>query len=270
MLDFTDIPGLGIALTDEGVLHVTFDRQPLNLLTQELRRALGTCFGAVAQRQDVRAVVLSGSQTAFCAGADMKEFSLRFERDVARTHCANGHRMMRNLVRCPVPVIAAVEGPCLGGGFELALACDWIVAGEGARVGLPEIKRGIFPGTAGIPCLERRVGLHIARMLIQTGTIVEAEDAKDRGLVDELVPQGQALPTAVELAIALAASPAQAIRAIKQLSDHDFLEGFDRHLMAEIDAFEEIFQTADAREGCAAFFDKRSPQWEPRCKGPEK
>jgi enoyl-CoA hydratase/carnithine racemase len=169
--------------------------------------------------------------------------------------------MMRNLVRCPVPVIAAIEGPCLGGGYELALACDWIVAGDRARVGLPEIKRGIFPGTAGIPCLERRVGLHAARMLILTGATIEAKDALGRGLVDDVVPQGNALPTAIALADTLATSPAQAVRAIKQMSDHDFLERFDRHLMAEIDAFEEIFQTADAHEGCAAFFDKRSPQW---------
>lgn len=269
MRDFPDISGLRIALSDTGVLRVTLDRPPLNLLTQELRRSLGTCFGLVAQSSDIRGVILTGSETMFCAGADMTEFSLRFDRDVARAHGANGHRMMRNLVRCPVPVIAAVEGACLGGGYELALACDWIVAGEGAKVGLPEIKRGIFPGTAGIPCLERRVGLHAARILILTGAMIEAEDAVGRGLVDELVPRGNALPSADALADTLATSPARAVRAIKRLSDHDFLQRFDRHLTAEIEAFEEIFQTADAREGCAAFFDKRVPQWETPCSGPE-
>lgn len=267
MPDFPETPGLGVELSDLGVLSLTLDRQPLNLLTQELRHALGSCLGAVARRSDIRAVLLSGGETAFCAGADMKEFAQRFERGTARAHGANGHRMMRNLVRCPVPVIAAVEGPCLGGGYELALGCDWIIAAQGARVGLPELGRGIFPGTAGIPCLERRIGLHAARMFVLMGATAEGDDALRRGLVDELVPVGQALSTASAVADRLATSPAEAVRAIKRLSDHDFLERFDRHLMAEIDAFEDIFQTADAREGCAAFFDKRSPRWVPRRKG---
>ncbi len=269
MRDFPDISGLCVALDEAGVLRLTLDRPPLNLLTQELRRALGTCFGGVAQRPGIRAVVLTGSADTFCAGADMAEFSQRFERAVARAHGANGHRMMRNLVRYPVPVIAAIEGPCLGGGFELALACDWIVAGRGARLGLPEIKRGIFPGTAGIPLLARRLGDRAARMMIITGTMVEAAEARDRGMIDELVQQGDALQTATALAETIASSPVQAVRAINRLGDQDFFDRFDRHLTAEIDAFEDIFQTVDAREGCAAFFDKRFPRWERPTNGSE-
>ena len=260
MRDLSDISGLATELSDAGVLRITLDRPPLNLLTQDLRHALGTLFGTVSP--EVRAVVLTGSAKTFCAGADMTEFSQRFERATARRHGANGHRMMRNIVRCPVPVIAAVEGPGLGGGYELALACDWIVAGQGARLGLPEIRRGIFPGTAGMPLLARRLGDHAARMMIMTGAMVETPEACDRGMIDDQVPQGDALKTATALAETVVSSPAQAVRAIKRLCDRDFLDRFDRHLMAEIDAFEDIFQTADAREGCAAFFDKRSPQWE--------
>lgn len=267
MRDLADISGLATKLSDAGVLQITLDRPPLNLLTQEVRHVLGTLFGTVPP--GVRAVVLAGSAETFCAGADMTEFSQRFELATARRHGANGHRMMRNLVRCPVPVIAAVEGPCLGGGYELALACDWIVAGQGARLGLPEIKRGIFPGTAGIPLLARRLGIHAARMAIMTGAIVDADEAHQRGMIDELVPQGDALQRATTASETIAASPAHAIRAIKRLGDHNFLDRFDRHLMAEIDAFEDIFQTADAREGCAAFFDKRTPQWVRPKNGPE-
>lgn len=260
MRDHADNSGLVTELSDAGVLRITLDRPALNLLTQDLRHALGTLFGTVSP--EVRAVVLTGSAETFCAGADMTEFSQRFERAKARRHGANGHRMMRALVRCPVPVIAAVEGPCLGGGYELALACDWIVAGQGARLGLPEIRRGIFPGTAGIPLLARRLGDHAARMMIMTGAMVEAPEARGRGMVDELVPQGDALKTASAMAETIASSPAQVVRVIKRLVDQDFLDRFDRHLMAEIDAFEDIFQTADAREGCAAFFEKRPTQWE--------
>ncbi|MCO6384937.1 enoyl-CoA hydratase/isomerase family protein [Oceanicola sp. 502str15] len=267
MRDLPDISGLVTELNEAGVLRITLARPPLNLLTQDLRHALGTLFGEVPP--EVRAVVLTGSSETFCAGADMTEFSQRFERATACRHGANGHRMMRNLVRCPVPVIAAVEGPCLGGGYELALACDWIVAGQGARLGLPEIKRGIFPGTAGIPLLARRLGVHAARMAIMAGAMVDADEARQQGMIDELVPQGDALQRATTMSETIAASPAQAIRAIKRLGDHDFLDRFDSHLMAEIDAFEDIFQTADAREGCAAFFDKRTPQWVRPKNGPE-
>lgn len=243
-----------------GVADIRLERPPLNLLTQQIRRDLGTLFAELAEAGNVRAVVLSGG-ASFCAGADMAEFPLRFDRGTARAHAQNGHRMMRNLLRCPQPVAAAVEGPCLGGGYELAMGCDAIIAGRGARIGLPEVRRGIFPGTGGLFLLARRLTPAAAKALATGGDILEAEAAHAAGLVDELVPDGAALEAARAKAAQWAAGPAHAVRAVKDLIEHETVEAFDRHLAREVRAFEDIFQTADAREGNAAFFEKRPPRW---------
>jgi enoyl-CoA hydratase len=252
----------GVAIEREGaILVVRIANPPLNLLTQEIRRALGDALGEVASDETVRAVILASGAAHFCAGADMTEFPLRFDPAVARSHGANGHRMMRELARCPKPTVAAIKGACLGGGMELALACDVRVAAASARLGLPEIHRGIWPGTGGLALLARLVGEARAKAIVLDGDVLSAATAATLGLVDQVVDDGEALGAARQLAARWSDRPAMAVRAVKQLLDAPFLERFDAHLARELEAYVAAFQTADAREGNAAFFARRAPRW---------
>lgn len=245
----------------DSVLVVRIDNPPLNLLTQEIRRSLGEIFAAAAADDGARAVVLASGPEHFCAGADMKEFPLRFDPEVARAHAANGHRMALNLVRCPKPTIAAIEGACLGGGMELALACDFRIAARTAKLGLPEINRGVWPGTGGIPLLARLIGAARAKELILNGETMDATEAKSANLVEEVVEEGQAIEAALQRAGRLVQRPAAAVRSVKQLADRQFLASFAAHLEDELEAYVACYQTEDAREGNRAFFEKRPPRW---------
>jgi enoyl-CoA hydratase/carnithine racemase len=233
---------------------------PLNLLTQGLREAITAAAQALESDRDVRAVVLTGG-TNFCAGADLKEFPHRRDPLVAERHCRNGHRMAMQIAGMTKPVVAAIEGACLGGGLELALACDFRVAAGDARLGLPEIGRGVWPGTGGLFLLERLVGHARTNDLAMHGRIFGGADDDARGIVDRCTAPGEAFETALSLAEALAARPTGSIATIKQLTDHTFLARFAAHLDVERDAYITCYQTEDAAEGWQAFLAKRPPVW---------
>lgn len=243
------------------VAVVIIDRPPLNLLNQEIRCALGDLFPALASDMTVRAIVLAGAGSNFCAGADMKEFPLRFDPKIARQHGLNGQRMTLGVVTCPKPTIAAIEGACLGGGLELALSCDFRVAAGGSRMGLPEIRRGIWPGTGGIPLLSRLIGAQKAKELILDGTMMDTEAAHAAGMLDRVVEQGGALEAALAWAIELSERPGQAVRSVKTLMDGSFSASLREYFARELEAYVACYQTADAREGNSAFFEKRTPKW---------
>ena len=252
--------GVSIARHD-AVAVVRIDNPPLNLLTQGVRRALGDFFSTIADDGAVRAVVLAPGGQHFCAGADMSEFPLRFDFEVARRHGENGHRMCLSLARCAVPVVAAIEGACLGGGLELALGCDFRVAAGSARLGLPEIRRGVWPGTGGMPLLARLVGDQRAKALVVGGDIMDARDARELGLVDRLAETGNAEEAALAWARELAGKPARPLQAAKRLLDQAFVARLEDHLGDELEAYVACYQTADAREGNRAFFEKREAVW---------
>lgn len=237
------------------------DRPPLNLLTQDLRRVLGDSFLGFADDATVRAVVLTGGSGNFCAGADMKEFPLRFDAEVAREHGLNGQRMTLALLECPQPTIAAIEGACYGGGYELALSCDFRVAASLSRVGLPEIRRGVWPGTGGIPLLSRLIGASAAKRFIFEGETISAEAAHAAGMVDRLSERGTALETAIAWATALSKAPAHAVRTVKNLVDDEWIGSVRAYFRREIEAYVACYQWEDAREGNRAFFEKREPKW---------
>jgi enoyl-CoA hydratase len=252
----------GVSLTMyEAVAVVRIDNPPLNLLTQDVRRALGDFFSDIAADGTARAVLLAPGEQHFCAGADMSEFPLRFDPEVARRHGENGHRMCLSLVRCALPVVAAIEGACMGGGLELALGCDFRVAAGSARLGLPEIRRGVWPGTGGMPLLARLVGDQRAKALVIGGDILDARDARELGLVDRLAETGNAEDVALVWARELAGKPARPLQAAKRLLDHAFVARLEAHLENELEAYVACYQTEDAREGNRAFFDKREPVW---------
>ncbi|MGV3655708.1 MAG: enoyl-CoA hydratase/isomerase family protein [Noviherbaspirillum sp.] len=245
----------------QGVCRVEINNPPLNLLTQQVRRELGNTWERLDRDDDVRAIVFGAPRSAFCAGADLKEFPLRFDPATARAHGENAHRMILGLVSLRKPVIAAIHGNCMGGGLELALGCGFRIASADARFALPEIKRGVWPGTGGIYLLERLVGPSRARRLLLTGETIGSAEALALGLVDEVVEEQALEERAMAFASELADRPATSIRAISTLLDHDFVAAFRKYLDYELELFVQAYQLPAAREGNLAFFEKRAPRW---------
>jgi enoyl-CoA hydratase len=240
---------------DDAVAVVSLKAPPLNLLTQPLRAALRETIERLDAEASVRAIVLTGGQH-FCAGADLKEFPLRKDPAVARAHCLNGHAMMRSLVLSDTPIIAAIEGACLGGGFEIVLCCDLRIASSTARLGLPEIGRGNFPGTGGLPLLERLVGPSLAKR--------DASSPDAANIIDETVEPGTALSSALAIAHRWAGVSAPSLQTIKQLIDLDFRKGIDARLDEECSRYVDCYLRADPHEGSRAFIEKRAPVWSHR------
>ncbi|HWK72048.1 MAG TPA: enoyl-CoA hydratase/isomerase family protein [Burkholderiaceae bacterium] len=243
------------------ILRCSIDKPPLNLLTQTVRDELGTLFGALQRDDTVRCVIWESGERAFCAGADLTEFADRFDPDVALAHGMNAHRMIMALMELDTPVIASLRGACMGGGLELALACDYRVAGTSAKLGLPEVKRGVWPGTGGSALLARQIGPSAAKRLLYTGAVLDAGEALSLGVVDEVVEDELLDLRTQELAADIAQQPASSIRTLTQLVDHHYRDEFREHLKYELERFVLAYQLPDAHEGYSAFFEKRAPCW---------
>ena len=244
----------------DGVAVVTLQNPPMNVLSRAVLTALSACLAALEGETDLRAVVVTGAgERAFSAGADIKEFPDFIAAAPAGGVVALGQGVMDRLAALPTPTIAAIDGVALGGGLELALACDLRLAGAGARLGLPETGLGVFPCYGGTQRLPRLVGPAVAKEMIFTGRMVEADEALRLGLVNRVVPAGQALPAALELAAGIAARAGRAVRAAKQAIDGGLTSSLAEGLKLEAGLADAVFATADAREGVAAFLEKRPP-----------
>ncbi len=244
----------------DGVAVVTVDNPPVNALGNAVLDALADVAASLATERGVRAVVLAGTgDKAFMAGADLAEFQRLLEGDGSiEEHVATSRRSLDRLAALPQPLVAAMQASALGGGLEVALVCDLIVADPGARLGFPEVRLGLMPGAGGTQRLPRRIGAGPAREMLLLGRAVDAEEEGHRlGLVNRVSAPGAALDEAIELATRLAALPARAVTSIKRVLDADLAAGLDR----ERATFPEVFRTADAREGVAAFVDKRPPDF---------
>lgn len=232
-----------------------------NALNMEVRRQLSEAFRQIAGEEEIRAVVLTGDETAFAAGADLKEFADLTAIDQLRRQ---SHRLWTAVAGCPKPVIAAVNGFCLGGGCELAMQADIIVAGENAKFGQPEVRVGLMPGAGGTQRLTRAVGKFRAMKLVLLGEPISGVEAGAMGLASEVVPDDQVLPRALAMAEKLAALPPLAVEQIKEV----LLAGMDASLeagmMLERKAFQLLFASEDQKEGARAFAEKRKPQFEGR------
>jgi enoyl-CoA hydratase/carnithine racemase len=244
------------------VAHVVLDRpDALNAISTELARQLGAAFVALATDDDLRAVVLSSSSPrAFCVGADLKERNgysdeqLRAQRVVYR-------RMAAALLGAPVPVVAAVAGYALGGGLELALLSDLVVADETAVVGLPEVSVGVIPGLGGTQLLPRRIGTARAAELIYTARRLDAAEAAALGVVDRLVPAGEAIAVASGLAAAIARNSPVGVRNAKRAIRVGTGTDLASALEVEDGAWRATAFSADRAEGVRAFAEKRTPRW---------
>jgi enoyl-CoA hydratase/carnithine racemase len=244
------------------VAELVLDRpEAMNAVSTDMARALAAATDELAGDETVRAVVVSSThERAFCVGADLKERNsftdeeLRAQRPLARA--AYG-----GVLNLPVPVVAAVDGFALGGGFEIALSCDLIVAGEGATVGLPEVSVGVIPGGGGTQLLTRRVGWSRAASMIFTARRLTAVEARDLGVVDEVVAAGTARDRALELAGTIASHSPVGVRNAKKAmrlgSDTDLAAGLD----IEDECWSATAFSGDRAEGVAAFAEKRRPMW---------
>lgn len=246
------------------VAHLELVNPPLNLVTRDLTEQLRAALAQLGAADDVRAVVVSGrGDRAFCAGSHIGEF------EELRGRVSEGKLLLeklvyRQLANLPMPTIAAIEGDALGGGLELALCCDLRIASSRARLGMPEVRLAVLPGSGGTQRLPRVVGPARAKELILTGRIITAEEAEHIGLVNQVVPAGGAREAADALAEEIAARGPLAVREAKRLIDAALDLDLDAGLAAELDASERIFASEDMLEGANAFFGKREPTYRGR------
>ena len=227
-----------------------------NALDGAAARAMAAAADELDADDDLRVGVLTGAGGTFCAGMDLKAW-LRGD-----TPMIPGRGLGGITITPPrKPLIAAVEGYALAGGFELMLACDLVVAGQGSKFGVPEVKRGLVAGGGAALLLPRRIPFAAAMELLLTGEPVSAARAAELGLVNRLVPDGTALDGALALAEVIAANGPLAVAVTKQIAraqaDWTVAEGWQR----QEELFKPVFESADAREGAAAFAEKRAPVW---------
>ncbi|HEX2503726.1 MAG TPA: enoyl-CoA hydratase-related protein [Miltoncostaeaceae bacterium] len=244
------------------VALITLDRpERLNTLSPDMLDELAARLGEVEADETVGAAVLTGAgEKAFSAGADV---SMVREAE-ARAFAARGHATLDRVEALPKPVIAAVNGYALGGGCELALACDIRLASDRAQIGLPEVTLGIFPGWGGTQRMPRLVGPGKAKELIFTGRRVAADEALALGLVDRVLPHDELVEAAVALAGEIADKPGWAVAASKAMINRAGDGDLAGNLARELDLFSLAFDTEDQREGMAAFLEKRPPRFRGR------
>ncbi len=233
--------------------------QVRNALNLDVRVRLADAIARYGADATTRCLIITGSDTVFAAGADINEMAGAGPVEVM---ARNVQQYWRAIMDCPKPVIAAVEGFALGGGLELALCADIIVAGEGAKMGLPEVKLGILAGGGGTQKLARLVGLKRAMLLLLTGRMFGAAEAVAMGVASEAVPAGQALTRALELAREIAAMPPISVAQIKEIVNAGVNAPLETALMLERKAFQLQFATSDQKEGMSAFLEKRKPTYQ--------
>ncbi|HSO08111.1 MAG TPA: enoyl-CoA hydratase-related protein [Pelomicrobium sp.] len=244
----------------DGIALVRLNRpEARNALNGELRAALAQTFRDLTDDDGVRCVVVTGNDKAFAAGADLKEIQNDGPVEILQRQVL---RLWQAIAQCPKPIIAAVNGFALGGGCELALHADIIVAGENATFGQPEVKVGIMAGGGATQRLVRAIGKYRAMKLLLTGEPVSGREAAAMGLASEAVPDDQVLARSLELANAIAALPPLAVMQTKEV----LLAGADASLytglLLERKSFELLFGSRDQKEGMAAFIEKRKPRFE--------
>jgi enoyl-CoA hydratase len=254
-------PATGKAV--DGVALVTLDRPGvLNALDYETLRQLVEALESLDGDDGTRTVVITGAgERAFAAGADIKEMAGATPVSLS---VANSFSRWERLRRIRKPVIAAVRGFALGGGCELAMACDLIVAGDDAVFGQPEIRIGIIPGAGGTQRLTRALGKAKAMEMILTGGQLSAAEAAERGLVSRVVAREQTLPEALALAAEIAAQPPLAVMAAKEAVNRAFELSLEAGLEFERRNFFLLFASEDQKEGMAAFVEKRPANWKGR------
>jgi enoyl-CoA hydratase len=251
-----------LATIEEPIAVITLNRpQVLNALNQAMMTELATAFEECDRNADVRCIVLWGGPRAFAAGADVREMVDATAADMIRSYRFQQWQRIR---RVATPIIAAVSGFALGGGCELAMACDIIIASESARFGQPEIRLGLMPGAGGTQRLTRALGKSRAMEMVLTGRPITAREACDAGLALRVVPVELCLDEAKGLAREIAGQAPVAVRLAKEAVLQSFETPLEAGLEFERRCFHSLFSTEDKREGIRAFLEKRPPQFSGR------
>jgi enoyl-CoA hydratase len=235
--------------------------QKKNALNTNLRRELETVFEEIGQDSGQRVIVVTGGEEVFCAGADIGEINEATTAEAAYKHSREFQLLFDRIEALPQPVIAAVSGFALGGGFELALACDFRIASETARLGLPEIKIGAFPAGGGTQRLPRMIGAAKAKEMIFGGDPIDAATALSLGLVMKVVPKERMIEEAKVFAAKLSALPRLAMEASKMLINRGLEMDLGAALEMEARCLGTLAKTHDLDEGTRAFLEKRKPQF---------
>ncbi len=230
-----------------------------NALNGEVRRQLAEHMTVLGADPAVRAIVLTGNDEAFAAGADIKDMA---EVGAIELMQRNNHLMWRAIASCPKPVIAAVNGYAWGGGCELVMHADIIVAGESASFSQPEVKVGIMPGAGGTQRLTRAVGKYKAMLMVMTGQVISGVEAGQMGLASLVVPDAEVLDRSLDIAKTIARMPPVAIAQIKEVLLAGQDASLETALMLERKAFQLLFAGADQKEGMKAFIEKRKPTYQ--------
>ncbi|MEV0258776.1 enoyl-CoA hydratase-related protein [Streptomyces sp. NPDC050732] len=244
------------------VVELVLDRpKAMNAVSSEMARSIAAACAALSDDQEARVVVLTSThERAFCVGADLKERNSFSDAELRRQRPTT-RASYTGVLELPMPTVAAVHGFALGGGFELALSCDMIVADPTAVVGLPEVSVGVIPGGGGTQLLPRRVGAARAAELIFSARRVEAAEARELGLIDLLVAEGEARTEALALGARIAANSPVGLRAAKRALRLGY--GLDLRAGLEVEdaAWRTVAFSGDRAEGVAAFNEKRKPEW---------
>lgn len=246
--------------TQEGnIAVVVIDNPPLNVLNSKLLAALKESLCEIREKESCRALVLTGEGKAFAAGADLEELAGLLRHSASTLgFTGKAHEILDYLENFPCPTIAAINGVALGGGLELALAFDLRIAAETALLGVPEIKLGLFPGFGGTQRLPRLIGVTRAKEMLFTGAPVTAARSLRIGLINKIVPHGEALSASKEMAHSLAVKPGKALQLLKETVDRGMKTSLQEGCALERDLLDRIFRTTtDVREGIAAFLEKR-------------
>ncbi|MGE4218261.1 MAG: enoyl-CoA hydratase [Alphaproteobacteria bacterium] len=242
---------------------ITLNRpKAMNALCAALVREMGQALDAFEADADIRSIVITGSEKAFCAGADIKEMASKTYMDVyLENFITDG---WERITTCRKPVIAAVAGYALGGGCEVAMMCDFIIAADNAKFGQPEITIGEIPGAGGTQRLTRVVGKSKAMEMCLTGRMMDAEEAERGGLVSRVVPVGDLLEEAIKTAERIAQMSMPVVMLCKESVNRAYETTLSEGVRYERRLFHSIFATEDQKEGMSAFIEKRSPNFKHR------
>jgi enoyl-CoA hydratase len=246
------------------IAKIVIDNPPVNVLSADVIEQLTLVIAEIENDPEVKAVIITGEgEKAFVAGGDIKGFPEWMGKGVeeAKNKSLWLQEPLNRIERMSRPTIAAINGVALGGGCELALSCDIRIAEEQIQIGLPEIKLGLFPGAGGTQRLPRLVGKAKAKEMIFTGKPLRAEEAKEIGLVNHVVPRGKLLEKAYELAESITRFSLPALSFAKRSIDIGFEQPLDEGLVTEAEYFGHVFQTKDIKEGVTAFIQKREAKF---------
>jgi enoyl-CoA hydratase len=247
---------------DEGIATIAFNRpKALNALNTALLEDFSHALDEIAADENIRVLVLTGAgDKSFVAGADINELAT-YNPLTAKNFARKGHTILAKLQELPIAVIAAVNGFALGGGTEIAIACDFIYASENAKFGQPEINLGLIPGFGGTQRLPRLIGINMAKELVFSGKMISAAEAEKIGLANKVVPQDQLMEEVMKTAKEIACKGKVSLRAAKQAINNGMNADLATGIHIEIEGFATCYASSDSKEGTAAFLEKRKAEF---------